>query len=250
MANMNLEEYRRHPREKERIESLFNLISSGDPALDIGTRDGYLARKLAEKFDAVTALDLIKPEVVHPKIRVVTGDLRCLEFADNAFHTVLCAEVLEHIPTENLAAACAELARVVKTNLIIGVPYKQDLRLGRTKCYTCEKSNPPWGHVNDFDEKKLNGLFPQLRAEKIEFVGRHKEMTNSLSAILLAYAGNPYGTYDQEESCIHCGAKLISPPRRSVAQKISTKLALMLNAAQRLFARPRPIWIHVSFRKS
>ena len=37
-----------------------------------------------------------------------------------------------------------------------------------------------------------------------------------LSTLLLDLAGNPFGTYDQEEPCIHCGAKLKPPPRRSI----------------------------------
>ena len=32
-------------------------------------------------------------------------------------------------------------------------------------------------------------------------------------------AGNPYGTYGQEEPCIRCGQKLVKPQEFSLAQR-------------------------------
>jgi hypothetical protein len=70
-----------------------------------------------------------------------------LGFADDFFDFVLCAEVLEHIPTASLSRACSELGRVSKHYVLIGVPYRQDIRVGRTTCWSCRKKNPPWGHI-------------------------------------------------------------------------------------------------------
>ena len=71
--------------------------------------------KLAERFDRVVALDLAKPEIDHPAIEPVEGNVTCLPFDDNQFDAVLCAEVLEHIPEHLLAKACSEIARVART---------------------------------------------------------------------------------------------------------------------------------------
>jgi len=218
-------------------------------ALDIGARDGHFSKLLAEQYDPVIALDLEEPHVDHPRVRCVKGDVTQLEFDDDSFDLVFCTEVLEHIPAHLLKRACHELSRVAKEKVIIGVPYKQDLRIGRTTCYTCGKKNPPWGHVNSFDENRLEELFPLLQVEKLSFVGETDACTNVVSTFLLDLAGNPYGDYAQEESCIYCGNNLKAPPKRSLLQKVLTWFAFYAINIQKLFNRPHPNWLHVLFNK-
>lgn len=243
-------EYRASPAEQQRIADLFALLPShGYAAIDIGARDCYLARKLAERFEKVVALDLERPEVEHPGIEPIAGNVVRLPFADNQFDAVLCAEVLEHIPGHLLAKACSEIARVAKDKVVIGVPYRQDLRCGRTTCQSCGKSNPPWGHVNCFDENRLKSLFSTLVLERVSFVGTSKASTNPLSAALLDYAGNPFGTWQQEEPCVYCGASIGLPAERSLSQRLATRGAFILNKIQARFVTSRGNWIHVLFSK-
>jgi hypothetical protein len=246
----DLSEYRASQREQERIKDLFGLIpESGLLALDIGARDGFLSRQLAQRFDRVIALDIDQPNIDHPRIQPVKGDVTHLEFEDATIDLILCAEVLEHIPPALLDAACKEIARVACGTVVIGVPYKQDLRCGETTCYTCGKPNPPWGHVNSFDEQRFSELFPGLQLIKYAYVGSVFECTNSFSAALLRYAGNPYGTYMQDEPCIHCGATLKKPPARHLAQKVATRIAFWANALQAIFGCPKANWIHAQFKR-
>ena len=65
----------------------------------------------------------------------------------------------------------------------------------------------------------------------------------------MRYAGNPYGTYDQDEPCVHCGAALQPPAPRSFLQKVATKVAYHLERAQQSLVRERASWIHVRFDK-
>ncbi|MBV8380888.1 MAG: hypothetical protein JO369_09030 [Paucibacter sp.] len=95
----------------------------------------------------------------------------------------------------------------------------------------------------------LAALFPLFEVEKMEFIGINNEKTNWLSAALMDFAGNPYGTYHQAETCIKCGNKLKPPPDRSLAQLIATKLAIWIQASLNAFSKPRGNWIHVLFRK-
>ncbi len=185
-----LEQYRQSEREQARSADLLRLLPRGRKSvLDIGARDGYFSQLLTEHFEEVTALDLEKPAFEYPRVTTVAGDITKLQFPDSSFDCVFCAEVLEHIPA--LEQACRELARVARHEVVIGVPFRQDTRCGRTTCRQCGKSNPPWGHVNNFDEQKLRKLFPELAVRATSFVGSNNEVTNPVSTMLMEMAGNP-----------------------------------------------------------
>lgn len=245
-----LAEARGKQSEVERIADLIRLLPTGlKTAIDIGARDGHISRALSKSVPEVTALDLEPFCIDHPGVTCVQGDATALQFDADAFELVLCAEVLEHIPSPALETACAELARVASKYILIGVPYKQDLRKAKTTCYTCGGINPPWAHVNSFDERRLAELFPSLRVAAISYVGVGKPGTNSLSAALMTFAGNPFGTYMQAESCIHCNSKLKPPPQRTFAQKIATKAAVWVDQTQSVIHASQSSWIHVLFCK-
>ena len=247
---MDLTEYRAGASERKRIADLMRLLPGNlDSVLDIGARDGFISKLLAGHFLKVTALDLEEPRIDDERIRCVKGDVTSLNFPDASFDLVFCAEVIEHIPSRTLVRACGELSRVAREYLLIGVPYKQDLRVGRLTCRACGKKNPPWGHVNSFDENRLKELFPEFEVVGLSFVGEGAAGTNPFSTFLTDLAGNPYGDYSQEEPCVYCGAKFRSPPERNLLQKALTKIACYAHEAQKAFHKRRPNWIHVLFKK-
>lgn len=225
------------------------MAPRGPHALDVGARDGHLSLLLAERFERVVALDLKRPEVAHPRVECVEGDAAKLDYPDRSFHTVVCAEVLEHIPPNLLPRVCQELVRVAAHQVVIGVPFRQDLRLSSCTCRSCGTINPPWGHVNSFDLERLVGLMKGLTPVKVDFVGHTRAATNAVSAGLMRFAGNPYGTYDQHEPCIACGQRLLPPRQRTFAQKVATRLATWGNMAQMALTPWRGNWLHVLFER-
>jgi len=251
-TSMDLQQYRASDAEQNRTKDLMRLIrlmENSQNALDIGARDGYFSKLMLESFSNVTALDLEKPNIPDENIECVKGDITDLQYDDNSFDLIFCAEVLEHIPTQLLEKACAELSRASRRYLLIGVPYKQDIRLNRTTCYSCGKLNPPWGHVNSFDENRLKQLFSSYTVKEMSFVGESTKQTNFVSAALMNLAGNPYGTYEQEEPCVHCNEKLKKPPARNLIQKVFTKLAFIGMSIQKPFISPHGNWIHILLEK-
>jgi SAM-dependent methyltransferase len=178
----------------------------------------------------------------------VAGDVTRLQFPDQSFDCVFCTEVLEHIPA--LEKAAREITRVARHEIIIGVPYRQDTRVGRATCGACWKVTPAWGHVNAFDDDRLLGLFPGLRLLSKTLVASNSEATNPVSTFLMDVAGNPWGTYDEDIHCVHCGQKLLHPPRkRSLATKICSAAAERINRAQAPWTKPHANWIHVVLSK-
>jgi SAM-dependent methyltransferase len=119
----------------------------------------------------------------------VKGDVRNLEFPDQSFDCVFCTEVMEHVP--GVEQAAREISRVARHAIVIGVPYKQDLRVARLTCQTCHKSTPAWGHVNSFDERRLGELFPQWHPTN-SYVGTQQNRTNRIAAWLQDIGSNPY----------------------------------------------------------
>ncbi|MDA3936211.1 MAG: class I SAM-dependent methyltransferase [Actinomycetota bacterium] len=247
---MNLADYRSSPKEQERLTSLMELLpANAKTALDAGARDGFISRVLADSIESVTALDLETPEVDDARVHCVQGDITAMEFPDSSFDLVLCAQVLEHLPDEMLACACNELTRVSSQYLLIGVPFKQDLMAGRTTCQQCGGTNPPWGHVNSFDERRLLDLFPGCEFIRQSFAGSRGRGTNALACFLTDAAGNPNGTYEQEEPCVHCGAALGGPPTSDLLEKALLKAA---NFAKHTLTRSSALssyWIHMLLEK-
>lgn len=246
MPDLNPRDFRYKALEQQRIADLIELVpTSTASVLDVGARDGYVSSLLADRVSEVTALDLARPVLDDHRVRCVKGDVRGLPFSDGEFDLVLCAEVLEHLMPADLHRACNELARVSSRWLLIGVPDRQDLRVGRTTCSSCGGFNPPWGHVNSFDEAGLAALFPGFLTSVTHRVGQTRERSNAVSAALLDWAGNPFGTYQQDEACIHCGGNIGMPGRRSITQRVLSKVGTMLQHWSTLASPQRAKWIHL-----
>jgi SAM-dependent methyltransferase len=215
--------------------------------LEIGARYGVMTRKLAQRFPAVTALDLCKPPFEIEHVSTVAGNVEALQFDPNTFDCVICTEVLEHVP--GVAAAASEIARVSHQYVLVSVPYKQDTRVGRTTCVHCGKVNPPYGHINTFDENRLASLFPDMRSISVEYVGENTERTNALSVWFQDLARNPYGAYHQEEPCIFCGGKLVAAEDLSFFERAACRVGTRLYDLQAGFNKPLPTWIFLLLQK-
>lgn len=234
----------------KRIDALINLIPPGRTSvLDVGARTGKISKILTRYFAEVTALDLALPDITDPHITPIVGDVSHLDLNDGSFDTVVCTEVLEHIQPQHLLDACKELVRVARFDIIISVPDQQDLRIGQTDCASCSGVNPPWGHVNSFSVDSLEKLFPKVQIEQIKYIGAHRERTNSLSSFLIGLAGNPYGTYEQEELCIHCGASLLSPQPPRFFTKILWTAGVALSKLQGYLLPEKNRWIYLLMSK-
>lgn len=245
---MDLGAYRQSENERLRRDDLLRLLpQTRGLILEVGSRDGYHSKILAERFDLVVAIDLEPQRITASRVVTARTSVTSLPFQDAAFDCVLCAEVLEHVP--DVRAAAAEISRVARRDVLIGVPFRQDTRVGKLTCHNCGKVSPPYGHVNTFDENTLKSLFQTLKLIEFSYVGTSVDRTNWLSSRLMTIAGNPWGPYDQDEPCVHCGRPFVRPAPRTMPQRILSSAALRMDSVLHLFSRPAPTWIHALFRK-
>lgn len=148
-------------REKSLAENIYSQLSKNPKnLLDAGCGDGYLIHYLQQNlfcdfwgFDLSTVrLKNLKERC--PSVSINQGNLIKMPFKDNTFETVICSEVLEHIP--NLQKALSELVRIAKKEILITVPNDQEPRV--IKCPWCKKE-----HFLDQHLHRLNiEIFKQL----------------------------------------------------------------------------------------
>jgi ubiquinone/menaquinone biosynthesis C-methylase UbiE len=114
------------------------------PILDAGCGTGLNLRHLPEGSTGVDInprnIELLRKRL--PNHTVVEGDVEALPFADASFGTVLCTEVIEHIPDPS--AALAEYRRVLQPGgvLIGSVPARSAIWKLRFLSSTCPHSEP------------------------------------------------------------------------------------------------------------
>lgn len=114
------------------------------PILDAGCGTGLNLRHLPAGSVGID-INPRNVELLHerlPNHTVVQGDVEALPFADASFGTVLCTEVIEHIPDPT--AALAEYGRVLQPGgmLIGSVPARSAIWKLRFLSSTCPHSEP------------------------------------------------------------------------------------------------------------
>ena len=97
-----------------------NEVLSLNPrsVLVVGKGNGLVAEYL--KMQGIKTITLDIDKLLNPD--VVASVLK-MPFADNEFHAILCAQVLEHLPYEDFFKAISEIKRVAKTGAVISLPH-------------------------------------------------------------------------------------------------------------------------------
>ncbi|NSX55351.1 class I SAM-dependent methyltransferase [Parasulfitobacter algicola] len=126
--------YRDHPRVHDETDNSQGCIDKitqdivGDTVCDVGCGTGALLLRVAEKRNDIkemTGVDfVIEDAKALDRVNYVAARIEDLPFEDNAFDTVICTHVIEHILEYRVALA--ELRRIAKKRLIIVVPRERE----------------------------------------------------------------------------------------------------------------------------
>ena len=141
-------------------------MAPGKKILDMGCGEGRHTARASEypgtlcvgadhcHADLVTAREkillhhsLLAPEQPAGRWTLHRADITRMPYHDHAFHTVICSEVLEHIPAHNRAVK--ELVRILRPGgtLVVTVPRQWPERLCWKLCRQYGYGNSPGGHI-------------------------------------------------------------------------------------------------------
>ncbi len=165
----------------------FNRLSiqPGDRILDIGCGEGRHTIKAAQQDNTVcVGADYGYDPLVETKNKLnfhqSINDLNCkcvdlscmdvtrLPFKDNSFDTVICSEVLEHIPDD--AKAMSELVRIVKPGKTLAVSVPRFLPEKICWALSDEYFNANMGHVRIY---RKNPLIKAIESQGVKHLGFH-----------------------------------------------------------------------------
>lgn len=145
-------------------------ILPGDKILDIGCGEGRHTIKACQEKDTICiGADFGFKNLVETREKLgyhrLINDLSCrsydlfcmdvthLPFCDNSIDTVICSEVLEHIPDDN--KAMSELVRVLKPGKILAISVPRSWPEKICWRLSDEYFNANMGHVRIYDKKAL-----------------------------------------------------------------------------------------------
>ena len=130
-----------------------------DAILDVGAGTGALLTTLQSYgHRRVQGIDLC------PKVDFVApGSITALDFADASFSTVFCTEVLEHLTDEQISCGLQEMHRVLvgNANLIVTVPYNENLAFEIIVCPECRHTFHSRGHIQTFAPGRMEAILGQ-----------------------------------------------------------------------------------------
>ncbi|MFN8549726.1 MAG: class I SAM-dependent methyltransferase [Candidatus Eisenbacteria bacterium] len=230
---------------ERRNRALLDLLpADAHTWLDVGCGPGVAARALAASGRTVVSLDLSRAALAGGPPRPVLASSGALPFRGRCFDGVLCLEVLEHLPPELFERTIAELARVARRKLLIGVPHAENLARNLILCPRCGATFNRSGHLRSFQREDLIALFPGFKPEA-EWIGGPE--VRDYPAWLLSIRHRVARRFSEMSGwagnvCPECGLDRFPAFRHNL-------LSFALDGLNRLSSRRRPYWLVVLFSK-
>ena len=225
--------------EADRVARTLELIPEGvESVLDVGCGDGRLTNRLAETGRAAVGLDMSREALSHVRVPRVLGSCDRLPFPARSFDLVLCSEVLEHLPPAVYDRTRAELSRVAYRYVIVGTPFREQLKERFTRCPVCATTYHVYRHLRSFDVVTFADLLPGFHVERHRLCGDLRVPRSSLELRLRQDLGGAYPAVPTSVCpvCDHRGASATS----------WTPLAVLgegLYRVRRRMAKPTAHWV-------
>ena len=237
------------PDYQERLSLVHRLVpDDAESLLDVGCGKGEIINSLAQARPSmrVEGCDLSGEALHYVKTPARQAGLPALPYPDRAFDTVLCLQVLEHIPASDYAAAVDELQRIAGRLLIIGVPYRENLLSKQVLCAACGRCSHADGHLRRYERSDLEHLFPHFRLEQIELAGvRQRRAPRWVTQLTQGLGGAYY--HSEHFVCPSCGGR---KGRDRLRPRWLRRLSVLAGRGVTRFSAISPYWILGVFRRA
>ncbi|MBE3040849.1 MAG: class I SAM-dependent methyltransferase [Chloroflexi bacterium] len=237
-----MDRYEGNPAERLRARVIASLIDPEvDSILDVGCGNGFITKHLRAR--RVVGLDPSPEALAHIQGEHLVGTADHLPFRDGEFDAVVCTEVLEHLSEEVFNKAVKELSRVAKQYIVIGVPYRQDLREGMTRCAKCGCRYHLHLHQRSFQgPDELEAAIPGFRQHVVTLIGERSDIKSSLFRTI-RYTALGARAHSSFAVCPSCGFPCTpAKPYRGTRRALGW---LLDGLAWRMPKRTLPVWMIV-----
>lgn len=145
-----------------RIYATIDLIPDDVKLMaDIGCGNGVFIKNITQKRSNIRTVGIDRSEEALKYVdgEKLVGDISDIPAQSDSYDCVTCLQVLEHIPTNNYNLALAELSRVSRKYIIIGVPYKEKIEQNVTECPQCKTIFNVNLHLRSYNDVDMENLF-------------------------------------------------------------------------------------------
>ena len=216
--------------------------------LDVGAGKGDIVNDIYRLYNNVTALDISTEALKHVNCPSrVNGEIENLPFQSNNFDLVICLEVLEHLSDLSFKKGVFELQRVANNYLIIGVPYKENIHLRKTRCPSCQGIFNADGHFRTFYSlRSLCCWFPQFELVNKSLIGPSTRRNSFLGMWIQNVIARAYLPWDSYFTCIYCGCNGIHAEKETnpFKQRVTKRVNLLLSSRKKI-----PYWLIVLLKR-
>jgi ubiquinone/menaquinone biosynthesis C-methylase UbiE len=149
---------------KERFEFTEKLTPSNVRSIiDIGCGHGGFLRHISAQRPNLhcVAVDSSDGALQYIQFEKVKASITQVPYPDKTFDCVYALEVLEHLNPTDFKIALDEMVRLSKKYIIVSVPYKENIQENMVLCPSCNSRFHYDGHLQNFDETKMQNLFSE-----------------------------------------------------------------------------------------
>jgi len=213
--------------------------------IDVGCGNGFVTEHLRARH-MVVGIDPSEPALRGFRGIKAVANGGNLPFPDRCFDAGICTEVLEHLSRDAQARTISELDRVIIRDLLVGVPYRQDLRTGMAECVDCGLRYHVDLHQHSFrSPSDVSRLFRGFRTEAVVLLCERDEIRSRVFRHLRCLLLRP----DASSSCAKC-PRCGSGKTFSYASGPRRFLPWLLNGlAWRMPKKRVPHWMVVLLRR-
>lgn len=191
------------PDYEERIKLILDMLPGDiNSLLDIGCGKGEIINSIRSQSPRLRniGLDISHEALTYVDGLKIVGELPKIPLKDRDFDLVICLQVLEHIPNHLYQDSLREIERLSNRYLIVGVPFRENLRVKQVMCATCMRSSHSDGHLHSYDHDDMRRLFKDFELQSEVLAG----VVQPRKSQYQVWIDQNIGGYRYQPATFHC----------------------------------------------